>query len=158
MKIELRPSIESDLEHFFNHQADEDAIHMAAFTAQDPQDKEAYLSKWKKLLHKDGIHMQTIITGDAIVGCVVKFEMEGEAHITYAIAKAHWGKGIASQALSAFIQLEDTRPLWGWVAFDNIGSQRVLERAGFKRVGEETSFANARNTEIVEYIYKLDQV
>jgi len=31
----------------------------------------------------------------------------------------------------------------------------VLERCGFKKIGIEKNFANARGAEIVEYIYEL---
>jgi ribosomal-protein-alanine N-acetyltransferase len=81
--------------------------------------------------------------------------MEGDAEITYWIAKRFWGKGIASSALKQFLQLENTRPVFGRVAFDTIGSQKVLERAGFIKVRTDKGFANARQAEIEEYIYKL---
>jgi RimJ/RimL family protein N-acetyltransferase len=44
--------------------------------------------------------------------------------------------------------------LYGRTAFDNIGSQRVLEKCGFVKVGTDTGYANARQANIEEYIYK----
>jgi len=44
----LRDVIEDDLPVFFTHQQDVDAIHMAAFTAKDPADKEAFAAHWTK--------------------------------------------------------------------------------------------------------------
>jgi RimJ/RimL family protein N-acetyltransferase len=41
------------------------------------------------------------------------------------------------------------------VAFDNQGSQKVLEKCGFVKIGTDKGFANARQAEIEEYIYKL---
>lgn len=153
--ITLRPSLESDLEMLFEHQADEEAIYMAAFTAENPNDKKAYMLKWKKLITADTIHMQSILIANQVVGCVVKYLMEGEAEITYAIGKANWGKGIATEAVGQFLKIEHTRPIYGRVAFDNYGSQRVLEKTGFTQIGESKGYANARGKEIVEYIYKL---
>ena len=82
--------------------------------------------------------------------------MEGDADITYAISKAYWGKGITTKAVKQFITIEKTRPLFGRVAFDNFGSQKVLENVGFKKIGNNMWFANARGKEIEEYIYRLD--
>jgi RimJ/RimL family protein N-acetyltransferase len=42
------------------------------------------------------------------------------------------------------------------VASGNIGSLRVLQKAGFTIIGTETSFAAGRNGEIEETILRLD--
>jgi RimJ/RimL family protein N-acetyltransferase len=67
-----------------------------------------------------------------------------------------WGRGIATKALKAFLSIETNRPIYGRVAFDNLGSQKVLENCGFVRVGTDRGFANARQIEIEEFIYRLD--
>jgi RimJ/RimL family protein N-acetyltransferase len=51
--------------------------------------------------------------------------------------------------------MEQARPLGARVAFDNFGSQRVLEKNGFIRIGSDSGFANARQAEIEEFIYQL---
>jgi [ribosomal protein S5]-alanine N-acetyltransferase len=48
------------------------------------------------------------------------------------------------------------RPVFERVAYDNAGSQKVLERSGFVKIGTDKGFANARQAAIEEYIYKLD--
>ena len=78
-----------------------------------------------------------------------------EPEITYWIGKDFWGKGIATDALKQFLEIEKTRPIYGRVAFDNLGSKRVLEKCGFEQIGTDKGFANARGKEIVEFIYKL---
>ena len=154
-EISLRSSIEADLETFFLHQTDEEANYLAAFTPKNPHDKQAYLEKWKKLMQDSAVNMQTILVANEVVGCVVKFVMEGDAEITYALGKECWGKGIATQAVKQFLEDERTRPIYGRVAYDNFGSQRVLEKVGFERIGKDIGFANARGKEIEEFIYKL---
>lgn len=156
MQISIRKSVAADLELFYEHQADKEAIFMAAFTSNDPFDKKAYLKKWTRLLSDDTIHMQSIVFENQVIGCVVKFVMGGDADITYAIDKKYWGKGFTSQAAQLFVAIEPTRPLFGRVANDNIGSQRVLEKAGFIKIGTNIDFANARGKEIEEFIYRLD--
>ncbi|MGI8469749.1 MAG: GNAT family N-acetyltransferase, partial [Pyrinomonadaceae bacterium] len=86
---------------------------------------------------------------------IAKFEMEGDTEITYWIDRNFWGKGIATTALKNFLTIENTRPVFGRVAFDNLGSQKVLEKCGFVKIGTDKGFANARQTEIEEFIYKL---
>ena len=39
--LKLRPSTAEDIAIFFEYQLDEEANHMAAFTAKDPTDKQA---------------------------------------------------------------------------------------------------------------------
>lgn len=152
---ELRKTQKSDLEFLFQFQLDKEAIYLAAFTPKDPTDKEAYLEKFAKHLDDPTINMQTIWVDEIIVGSIAKFEVEGETEITYWIDRPLWGKGIATAALKNFLTIESTRPLRGRVAFDNLGSQRVLEKCGFIKTGKDKGFANARQTEIEEFIYKL---
>jgi len=56
---------------------------------------------------------------------------------------------------SGILLLEINRPIFGRVAFDNYGSQKVLEKCGFIKVGKDKGSANARQKEIEEFIYKL---
>jgi RimJ/RimL family protein N-acetyltransferase len=154
-EIILRKTEISDLECFFVFQLDQEANYLAAFTSKDPTDKTAYLQKYTKFLSDRTINTQTIIVDEIIAGSVAKFEMEGEAEITYWIDKKYWGKGIATTALKKFLTIENARPVFGRTAFDNVGSQKVLERCGFIKIGTDKGFANARQAEIEEYIYKL---
>lgn len=154
-KIILQQTVLDDLEFFFNFQLDKEANNLAAFTSKDPTDKSAYLNKYTKLLNDPAINMQTIIIDNVIVGSIAKFEMQGEAEITYWIDRNFWSKGIATTALKNFLTVENARPIFGRVAFDNFGSQRVLEKCGFVRIGKDKGFANARQAEIEEFIYKL---
>lgn len=153
--IELRQTEVADLDTFFQFQLDKDACYLAAFTPKDPTDKSAYLSKHTRLLSEPTVNNQTVIVNHVIVGSIAKFEIEGEAEITYWIDKNFWGQGIATKALKAFLAIEPARPIFGRAAFDNFGSQKVLEKCGFEKIGTDQGFANARQTVIDEFIYKL---
>jgi RimJ/RimL family protein N-acetyltransferase len=51
----------------------------------------------------------------------------------------------------------DTRRLIrGRAAKDNLASLRVLEKCGFKVVGQDRGYANARREEIDELVLRLD--
>ena len=144
-----------DLNAFFLFQLDKEANYLAAFTSKDRNDKTAYIEKYTKFLTDPTINTRTIKINDVIVGSIAKFIMENEAEITYWIDRDFWGKGIATTALNDFLKIEQIRPIYGRVAFDNYGSQKVLEKCGFVKIGKEKGFANARQAEIEEYIYKL---
>ena len=153
--IKLRPTEIPDLDHLFEFQLDEEGGYLAAFMPKDHADKSAYLAKYTKLLNDPTVNNQTIVIGDTIVGSIAKFVMEGDAEITYWIDRKFWGQGIATKALKKFLTIETARPLFGRVAFDNFGSQKVLEKCGFIKTGADKGFANARQAEIEEFIYKL---
>ena len=155
MKVILKDTKKEDLETLFYIQLDEDANYLAAFTAKDPTDKIAYFEKWTKLLSDETKNNKTIFYDNNIAGSIAKFEIQGESEITYWIGKEFWGKGIATDALKQFLEMEKNRPIYGRVAFDNLGSKRVLEKCGFEQIGKDKGFANARGKEIVEFIYKL---
>ncbi len=156
LDIKLRPTKVSDLDILFQFQLDKEGGYLAAFLPKDPTDKSAYLSKHTKLINDPTVKIQTILFENIIVGSIAKFVMEGDTEITYWIDRNYWGQGIATKALKEFLSIETSRPIFGRVAFDNFGSQKVLEKCGFVKIGADKGFANARQTEIEEFIYKLD--
>lgn len=154
--ISLRKAIEDDLEHFFRFQLDEEATYMAAFTPENPFDKEAYMTKWKRLLSLDTIYIQTILLDNGeIAGSVLSFEMFDELLVAYWIGKEYWNKGIATEALRQYLTIQTQRPIYGRAAADNHRSKRVLEKCGFTLHAHEKGFANARKMEIDEVVYEL---
>jgi ribosomal-protein-alanine N-acetyltransferase len=152
----LRDITEDDLASLFEIQLDQAGQHMAAFTPEDPADRDAYVAKWREIIADDDITKKAILVADEIVGSVVSFEFEGETEVTYWIRRDHWGRGIATIALAGLLAEVASRPIFGRTAFDNFASMRVLERNGFVQVGESTFYANARQQVITELIFRLD--
>jgi len=155
LDIKLRPTEIADLDTLFQFQLDKEGGYLAAFMPKDPTDKTAYINKYTKLLDDPIVNNQTILLDNIIVGSIAKFVMEGNTEITYWIDRKFWGQGIATKALNEFLAIETIRPIFGRVAFDNFGSQKVLEKCGFDKVGSDKGFANARQMEVEEFIYKL---
>lgn len=153
--IKLRPTEISDLDKLFEFQLDKEGGYLAAFMPQDPSNKTAFIAKYTKLLADPTVNNQTIILDNIIVGSIGEFVMEGNSEITYWIDRKFWGQGIATQALKKLLAMETLRPIFGRVAFDNYGSQKILEKSGFEKIGKDTGFANARQKEIEEFIYRL---
>ncbi|MBK9459385.1 MAG: GNAT family N-acetyltransferase [Sphingobacteriales bacterium] len=155
LDLKLRPTEIADLDTLFQFQLDPKGGYLAAFMPKNPTDKTAYINKHTKLLNDPTVNNQTILLDKIIVGSIAKFVMEGDTEITYWIDRKFWGQGIATKALTEFLAFETIRPIFGRVAFDNFGSQKVLEKCGFDKIGSDKGFANARQMEIEEFIYKL---
>jgi RimJ/RimL family protein N-acetyltransferase len=155
-RVRLREVRDSDLPLFFEHQLDPVANQMAAFTAEDPSDKKAFMARWAKILGDETITKRSILYEGQVVGHVVRFEQFGQPEVSYWFDKQYWGLGLATEALTEFLKEVTTRPLYARAAKDHIASIRVLEKCGFAICGEDKGFANARGREIEEYILKLD--
>jgi RimJ/RimL family protein N-acetyltransferase len=156
MTVTLREVTDADLSIFFEHQQDAGAVYMAAFTHKDPSDRAAFDAHWARIRAIDKVINRTIEVGGEVAGHIASFDMSGDREITYWIGREFWGQGIATAALRALLDIDNTRPIYGRAAKDNIGSIRVLEKCGFVLTGEDRGFANARNEEIAEVILKLD--
>lgn len=155
--ILLRDVAETDLTIFFQHQLDPAANWMAAFTAEDPTDQNAFMVRWRRILGNEAIIAKTILYHGQVAGHVLTYRDDafGEPEITYWIGTEYWGKGIATAALSAFLRNVTVRPLYARAVKDNIASIRVLEKCGFMMCGEGTGFANGRGEEVEEVVLKL---
>lgn len=152
--IQLRDVSESDLRIFYEQQLDPEATKMAAFPSRN---EEAFMEHWKnKVLADDSVLVKTILFHGDVAGNIVCFEQLGEREVGYWLGRGFWGKGIATQALQAFLKTIETRPLYAHVAKHNIGSRRVLEKCGFTIAGEDRFFSEIFGKNVDEYILRLD--
>jgi RimJ/RimL family protein N-acetyltransferase len=151
-KVKLRDVAPSDLPIFFAQQLDPTANQMAAFTAQDPANREAFNARWAKIMADEAITIKTILFDEAVAGHILSHNWFGEPEVSYWLGREYWGRGIATQALSLFLAQLATRPLYARAAKDNVASLRVLEKCGFTICGEDKGFANARNSVVEELI------
>ena len=154
--ITLREVEPSDLETFFEHQLDPEAIRMAAFVYRDPKDKVAFDAHWDKILSSSKNINRTIVADGQVAGHIACFPQGENLEVTYWLGKEFWGKGLATQALDRMLHLVVARPIFGRAASDNIGSIRVLQKCGFKIIGKDKGFANGRGEDTEECILRLD--
>jgi len=155
MNILLRDIHKNDLPILFEEQKDPEANYMAAFTSKEPDDWDAFLNHWNKIMPNRSIITKTILLDNIVVGQVLSFLLLENREVSYWIGKEYWGRGIATKALIDFLKILDIRPLYARTAYDNIGSIRVLEKCGFNKIEKAQYFANARKKEIEEYIFEL---
>jgi RimJ/RimL family protein N-acetyltransferase len=155
-ELVLRAVVQDDLSIFFQQQLDPEANFMAAFTAKDPTDREAFTAHWGRILADPTVIVQTIVCDGQVLGSVLSYEDEGKPEVSYWLGKEYWGRGFATRALSAFLARGNpSRPIYARVAKDNPGSRRVLEKCGFTVIDEAKGFANARGKEIEELLLEL---
>jgi RimJ/RimL family protein N-acetyltransferase len=155
--ITIREVEASDLETFFEHQLDPEAIRMAAFVCKDPKDKAAFDAHWDKILRSSQNINRTIVADGQIAGYIACYPEEDHLEVTYWLGREFWGKGIATQALTKMLDLVVERPIFARAATDNIGSIRTLQKCGFRIIGTDKGFANGRGEETEEYILRLDR-
>jgi RimJ/RimL family protein N-acetyltransferase len=154
-EVALRPIEDSDLDALFEQMRDPESVQMAAFTAKDPDDREAFNTHMAKIRASPDTTLRAVIRDGHLVGTISSFVMEGDTEITYWIDRSAWGQGIASQALALLLDVVEVRPLHARAASDNIGSLRVLRKAGFTVIGTEIAYAPARDAEIEETVLIL---
>jgi RimJ/RimL family protein N-acetyltransferase len=127
-EVLLRDVETDDLPIFFEHQRDPVAVAMVVFRSRD---KAEFDEHWAKILADDACLKKTIVADGQVAGNIGSFGRDGKREVGYWIDRTLWGRGIASAALSAFLCLEQTRPLYAGVAPHNIASIRVLQKCGF---------------------------
>lgn len=157
-RLRLRAIERSDLATMFEFEVDPESNAMAG---TKPRTREAFFAAWERNLVDPEIRAQVIelagARGDCevvIAGTIARFRANGQDHIGYWIARAHWGKGVASRALKSFLEEEPRRPLHATAATNNPRSRRILEKCGFVlvrvRADAETERFVAR--EIAEFV------
>lgn len=109
--------------------------------ALSPEETELFFNRffehWKR--HQFGVWiLRDKENGELIGQCGLRwcYEYSPEIEMVYAIAKYHWGKGIASEAAKASIKygFEQLKPnkIMAIAAPTNLASQRVMQKVGLK--------------------------
>jgi RimJ/RimL family protein N-acetyltransferase len=153
--IALRAVQNSDLDALFDQMRDPASVTMAAFTPDNPDDRKRFDAHMLRLMDSPEITLRVVTWRGELVGSIASFVVDERTEVTYWIDRAVWGRGIASRALTLFLDLVRIRPLYARAASDNVASLRVLEKAGFRFVDTEVSFAPARGAQIEETILRL---
>lgn len=133
----LRIVVDDDLRTFFEHQRDPEAASLAVHRAREWND---FIAHWRhKVLASPTNETLTILVDDKVAGYVASWEQDGKRLIAYWLGREYWGRGVAHSALGEFLTAhEHHRPIYAYVALSNTRSIRVLEKCGFRSVGEPT--------------------
>ena len=128
--LALRELRDEDLPLLYEHQRDPESVKMADFPSRD---LEAFHAHWAKV-RADPANLYRVIelADGTVAGTVLAFPRDGVREVGYWIDRALWGRGIATKALAALLELERTRPLYAGLAKHNAASRRVLAKCGFR--------------------------
>ena len=146
--MELRDLGDDDLDAVFEMMRTPDAVDMAAFTAADPSDREAFDAWIARERAADGVQMYVVTENGGFAGTAALFTVDGDREVTFWIAHHAWGRGVASEALRLFAR----------AAASNTASLAVLAKAGFTEVSRTMSFAPALGREVEEITLTLAPV
>ena len=83
MNVSLRPLVAADLDAIYEQMKDPEAVRMAAFTAEDPADRHAFLVHMSRI-RDDPSCVQRVIEADGtIAGTIGSFIIDGRTEVTY---------------------------------------------------------------------------
>lgn len=153
MIVKLRDVAEDDLPILFEYQLDPVAIEMAAFPARE---RDAFSAHWTKIMGDPAVMAQVVLVDGLVAGDIVSFERFGQREVGYWIGRDHWGKGVATQAVSAFLLHDTSRPLFARVATHNVASIRVLEKSGFTVTDPDDEDPDPLGDGVEETVLRLD--
>lgn len=107
-------------------------------------------------------HFLITLPGVGVIGATGLGDHNGEAELGYWIARAHWGRGYATEAADAVLAIARAlghRRLVAGHFTDNPASGKVLRKLGFLptgRAGKRFSLARGEAVASVEYARDLD--
>jgi len=140
-RLLLRPGFPEDAQRLAAAIADQSIVRNLA-TAPWPyalRDAEAFLAAPRDPVLPSLLVMERTDGEPRLVGaCGLGRRPSGAVELGYWVARAHWGRGIATEACAALIDIARTlglAQLEGSHFLDNPASGRVLEKLGFEPTG-----------------------
>ncbi len=161
-RLLLRPGWAEDAPELARAIADEQVVRNLA-TAPWPyrqEDAEAFLAAPRDPVMPSFLITERTDGAPRIVGsCGLGRRPSGSVEMGYWIGRQHWGKGFATEASRALIEIAKTLKLPRLEAshfLDNPASGRVLEKLGFVTTGMSAErYSCARGGEAMAKIYRL---
>lgn len=152
-RLLLRPGFMEDAPVLARLMADK-GIAMATATIPHPY-SEADARKWLATPPAPGLPRCLIVlrTGGAPVivgGIALDRSKSGSVELGYWVARSYWGRGIATEAAKAVIEMARTvgvRRIHAGHFLDNPASGRVLEKLGFRPNGRVSAITSCARSE-----------
>lgn len=161
-RLLLRPLTESDVDDVVAYANDEE---MGAYIPNFPHPYDhdharEFVEKSQKDRENRERYEWAIVYESRVVGAIgLSFKPHGTGEIGYAIGKPQWGKGIASEALQAVVnyafETEDLHRLQARTFPENAGSQKVLQKTGFRLEGRQREIGYHREKRHDELLWAL---
>lgn len=153
--IELRDLDDDDVDAVFEMMRDPDAIALAAFTADDPDDRDAFDAWLASKRAEPTVALHVVTENGGFAGTAAAFTTDGDREVSFWIAPHAWGRGVASAALRLLVAREPERPLYARVAAHNAASIAVLTKAAFTEVSRDLAYAPGLGRDTEEVVFTL---
>ncbi len=128
--VGLRLVEDADFDAMFEQMRDPESVQMAAFTAEDPNDRTAFDSHMAKVMGSPDITHRAITCDDRLVGTIASFVSEGATEVTYWIDRSYWGQGSRAAPLRCCLLSCPCDP------YALVSPLTILDRYGsYKRLG-----------------------
>jgi len=92
MNVSLRPLEDRDLDTIYQQVTDPESVRMAAFTAEDQTDRDAFLNRMSRLRADTSVSNRVIDVDGAIAGTIASFRIDNQLEVTYWLDRTQWGK------------------------------------------------------------------
>lgn len=164
-RLFLRPIFPEDWEALYERIADRAIVRNLARAPWPyaPEDAQAYAARGQDMQCPGFTIFLPSAQGETLIGGVGFGEDEGEIELGYWIARDHWGRGFATEAVCGLLQIGRMLGYERIVAghfLDNPASGRVLEKSGFAPTGRVLRrFSCARGEEVPmrQFAIRLDE-
>lgn len=146
-RLIARTLLDSDFPHIYRMQSDPDTMRYIRSPVTDEQPVRERIAMWEAYRAKCpglGVFALENKSDSAFVGYVTARHVDfdpstGEYEVGYAFAREWWGQGLASEIvppLSRYLfEISGAEHLVAFTDPENIASQRVLLKSGFREVG-----------------------
>ena len=147
-QVTLRPVVPADVEIFFAHQRDPEAVRRANFPARD---RTTWFRHWTvRVLGDDSVRARTVLVDGAVAGNVLAWWENERRFVGYWLAREFWGRRVGTRMLGGFLEQETRRPLFADTDVGNVASRRLLEHCGFRLID------TVRTDEVSYHLLRLD--
>ena len=155
-RLLIRPLTRDDLPALIDLRADEEVSrYLGGAAMQSPEAIDQRLDFYIDCHARHGFGMSALLRKtDGVMlgwGGLQPLEETGEIEVGYGFAKAHWGKGYATETAAAWLRYGFERAglarIVAVASPENTGSRRVMEKLGMKYVKTEPHY----NTDCVFY-------
>jgi hypothetical protein len=82
-QVALRPLDDSDLDTVVDQMRDPESVQMAAFTANDPEDREAFDAHMARVRASPDVILRGVTRDGRLVGSISSFVIGGDTEINY---------------------------------------------------------------------------
>lgn len=153
--IELRDLDDDDLDAIFEMMRDPEGVAMAAFTAEAPDDRDAFDAWIARQRAAADVAYFVVTENGGFAGTAAVFTVDGDRELSFWLARHAWGRGVATEAVRHVISREPERPLFARAAAHNAASIAVLTKVGFTEVSRNTDYAPGLGRETEEIVFTL---